>query len=30
MNITWKRGSHIDESIIKEVETTFNFSARGL
>ena len=26
MNITWKRGSHIDESIIKEVETTFNIS----
>ena len=26
MNIKWKRGSHIDESIIKEVETTFNIS----
>ena len=23
MNITWKRGSHIDESVINEVETTF-------
>lgn len=26
MNITWKRGSHIDESIINEVETTFSVS----
>ena len=26
MNITWKRGSHIDESVINEVETTFGVS----
>ena len=26
MNITWKRGSHIDESVINEVETTFGIS----